>query len=221
MSQTSYSSLVGSFVNDAKRAVEDAWQWSGLWTPVNVSITTSSSGPYNLASSLNERARPYLDIESGLPVSRCTTTSFTGQRLVLVQPNFFFEDRQLYTNTFPYRYFYDNQNSGATSGQSRLRLNTVSPSDGNYTFQFLFINPQNALTSDSTVMTVPSDPVLLLAYLYALYERGEELGEQLTMTESKAKTALVDAIDLDRVSTSQDIKFNVTEYGPGPWGARP
>lgn len=213
VSQTTYSSLVGAFVNDAKRKVEDSWQWQSLITPVNVSITTSSSGPYNLASSLNERARLYLDPETGLPAARCTTTGFHTQQLKFTFQTANFDVKQDYTSAFPSTFFLDSQNSSATSGQSKLRLSTLVPSDQNYTFQILFINPQNSLTDGATVITVPSDPVVQLAYLYSLYERGEELGEQLTMTETKVSDALGDAISLDSVMTGQQPTFHVAEAG--------
>lgn len=209
VSETAYSSLVGTLVNDAKRVVEDAWQWQALVTSASVSILTSSSGPYLLASSLNERARPYVDFTTGRPVARCTTTSFTGNRLVQVPQTQAFVERQLYNNTFPLEYYLDNGNSAATSGQSRLRLYTINPSDGNYTFQLLFVNPQNNFSDGSTVLSVPSDPVVQLAYLYTLYERGEELGEMLTMTDKKASMALSDAIALDQASALTELQFQV------------
>ena len=36
VTETSYSSLIGLFVNDAKRAVEDAWDWSALSTTITI-----------------------------------------------------------------------------------------------------------------------------------------------------------------------------------------
>ena len=39
-----YSKLVGDFVNDAKRMVEDAWDWSALRTTLTV---TTSAGTFN------------------------------------------------------------------------------------------------------------------------------------------------------------------------------
>lgn len=209
VSETTYSSLVGAFINDAKRVVEDAWQWDSLTTSASVSILTSSSGPYNLASSLNERARVYIDLTTGRPLARCTTTNFTGNKLVQVPQTKAFADKQLYNNTFPLEYYLDKGNSSTTSGQSRLRLYTINPSDGNYTFQLLFVNPQNTITDGSTVLSVPSDPVIQLAYLYALYERGEELGEMLTTTDKKASMALTDAIALDQASALTNLQFQV------------
>ena len=36
VNQTAYSKLVGEFVNDAARLVEDAWDWSALRTTLTV-----------------------------------------------------------------------------------------------------------------------------------------------------------------------------------------
>ena len=39
VSQNSYSKLVGEFVNDAKRSVEDSYDWTALRTTLTVSTT--------------------------------------------------------------------------------------------------------------------------------------------------------------------------------------
>ena len=41
VAQTTYSKLVGDFVNDAKKAVEDAWDWSSLRTTLTISTTAN------------------------------------------------------------------------------------------------------------------------------------------------------------------------------------
>ena len=43
---TTYSKMVGDFVNDAKRMVEDAWDWSALRTTLTI---TTSSDVFNYA----------------------------------------------------------------------------------------------------------------------------------------------------------------------------
>jgi hypothetical protein len=52
VSQNTYSALVGEFVNDAKRLVEDAWDWSALRTTLTVS-TTPDIFNYSLTGSGN------------------------------------------------------------------------------------------------------------------------------------------------------------------------
>jgi hypothetical protein len=45
--QTTYSTLIGKFVNDAKRQVEDAFAWNALGTTITLS-TTSGTYQYSL-----------------------------------------------------------------------------------------------------------------------------------------------------------------------------
>jgi len=47
VNQNSYSKLIGTFVNDAKRMVEDAWDWSSLRTTITVT-TEADVFSYNL-----------------------------------------------------------------------------------------------------------------------------------------------------------------------------
>jgi hypothetical protein len=39
VSSNTYSKMVGDFVNDAKRTVEDSWDWSALRTTLTISTT--------------------------------------------------------------------------------------------------------------------------------------------------------------------------------------
>ena len=48
--ETIYSTLIGKFVNDAKRQVEDAYAWNVLGTTITLS-TSSSTYSYSLAGS--------------------------------------------------------------------------------------------------------------------------------------------------------------------------
>ena len=47
VSETSYSALIGKFVNDAKRQIEDAYTWNCLSQTVTVT-TTSGTSSYSL-----------------------------------------------------------------------------------------------------------------------------------------------------------------------------
>jgi len=52
VNQSTYSKMVGDFVNDAKRLVEDAWSWSGLRRTLQVQ-TTIGTFQYSLVGSMN------------------------------------------------------------------------------------------------------------------------------------------------------------------------
>ena len=50
VSNTTYSTMVGDFVNDAKRHVEDAHDWSALRATITVSTSDGTDG-YTLSDS--------------------------------------------------------------------------------------------------------------------------------------------------------------------------
>ena len=50
VAQNSYSKLIGEFVNDAKRTVEDAYDWTALRTELPVSLVADTT-TYSLTGS--------------------------------------------------------------------------------------------------------------------------------------------------------------------------
>ena len=50
ITETTYSTMVGDFVNDAKKLCEDAWDWSALRTDITVT-TSSGTSSYSLTNS--------------------------------------------------------------------------------------------------------------------------------------------------------------------------
>ena len=56
---TTYSKLVGDFVNDAKRMIEDSWDWSALRTTLTV---TTSTGIFNYVLTGSQNRIKVLDV---------------------------------------------------------------------------------------------------------------------------------------------------------------
>ena len=52
INESDYSTLIGDFVNDAKRMVEDAWDWKSLRSDFNVT-TVAGTSTYTLTGSGN------------------------------------------------------------------------------------------------------------------------------------------------------------------------
>jgi hypothetical protein len=214
VSENSYSRLVGEFVNDAKRVVEDAWAWRGLLDTVPI-VTVGGTTFYDFqdvnctisGAPATENARLYVDPETGEPLIRITTDNQEAA-ITLVSPSYKFIERQREANDNstgkPSAVFFQTT-STPTSGRSSIRIRFNPTPDNVYAVSFFVINPQNDLESDSTSLLVPSFPVVQLAYLYSLYERGEEIGESLTLTSEKADKALADAIAFDSSMTSEFI----------------
>jgi hypothetical protein len=65
------------------------------------------------------------------------------------------------------------------------------------TIRFFTINPQADFTTDSTTLLVPKDPVIQLAYLKAINERGEDAGRASEIQEKIYLRTLGDAIAQD------------------------
>jgi hypothetical protein len=215
VSENDYSALVGEFVNDAKRVVEDAWSWSTLLRYVDLPVVAGVAGTYDLedyttedAEQFNERARLYVSSETGEHLAYCVSDNRERSIDVITRPVNFVNRQAAATDTTGGQItaIIVGTHAGAASGYSRLRFTTdPAISDTDETLRLYVINPQNALTSDSATILVPSDPVVQIAYLYTLYERGEELGEMLTLTTNKADLALADAIMHDSSMTAEVV----------------
>ena len=218
VTENAYSALVGEFVNDAKREVEDAYQWSTLLDYVDITtapgvatyfLNDSTTGVRNAA--ITERARLWIDPDENSPLA-LITDSTRETRLHHISP------------TESYLYLQQANNQGAqyrpeqfkiktiptlVSGKWNKQLELAPTPDDAYTVRLFIVNPQNDLSAASDVLRVPQSPVIQRAYLYCLYERGEELGETLTLTSVKAKESLDTAIALDQQVTTQEMAFTV------------
>jgi hypothetical protein len=216
VSETDYSKLVGAFVNDAKRVVEDAWPWSHLLRQVSFTLTTGSAGSYDLedyttveaAEQINERARLFVDPQTNCTMVYAVTDNKERELEVIPQTKWKVTRVAEATDgtSGQVEAVITATNPTAVSGKTKLRFYT-SPSiaDEAETILMYIINPQNALVGNGEVLLVPSDPVVQLAYLYCLYERGEELGEMMTLTVNKSESALADAIMFDSSMTSEVV----------------
>lgn len=215
VSENTYSLMIGEFVNDAKRAVESAWQWRALLDTVTVVTSGGGVTSYDLedfncsntSAPPRENARLYIDPESSIPMIRITDDN-EETLITKVSQSHKFIDRQIATNDSNFakpESIIFGVNPTAASGNTNIRIFPIPRADAAYNIQIYIVNPQNDLSSNDTTILVPNEPILQLAYLYALYERGEELGEVLTLTSQKAEQALADAISHDSSMTSEIV----------------
>lgn len=216
VSENHYSKLVGAFVNDAKKAVEDAWQWQSLQEVVTVT-TEAGIASYDLEdyvtdsfnNSISDRARLWIDLDTGYPVVLCTTSD-KEKGLPVVEFSNSVVTRAVASNDSetdePCEVYFTN-NATADESKSSIRVNFYPVPDGTYTYKIYLVNAQPEVTSDTTDIRVPAQPVIQLAYLYCLYERGEEVGEMLNLTATKADESLANAISLDMLAQGADLSF--------------
>jgi len=181
VADTSYSKLIGKFVNDAKRQVESAYDWNDISETFTIT-TTASTYQYPLTS-VNSRYKilQVIDNTKNIELTPCTVGWFNRQ---ITQDN--------PTNNDPYMYVVDGVNASR-----KPYLNLWPIPSGTNSINVYLSNPQNDLTSDTDVLYVPSDPVVLGAFARALVERGEDGGLNSSEAYALYKSSLSDQIALE------------------------
>lgn len=220
VAQTPYSLLIGAFVNDAKREIEDAWQWSTLLDSLSFSTVAGTySYETNAMTSQNQasdRVRLWIDDITSKPLMMNTTLNF--ESLLSYEPSL--TDQLAKTNIInrvqkdiPSSYQIL-QSTANVDGKWNKLINLYAIPNGVYTLKLYIVNPQIDLVLDVDVIRIPTAPVVQKAYLFALYERGEELGESLTLTAGKVEDTISNAITLDQQFSQQYLALTV------PYGAQ-
>lgn len=180
-SETSYSALIGKFVNDAKRQVEDAYAWNVLGTTVTLSTT---SGAYSYALTGAGQKFQVQDV--------INVTGNVGMKNIDFATMNRYQNFSTPVSGIPAYYAFDGVDS---SNDTKVTL--YPRPDGVYSIPFSLTVPQATLSADATVVKVPDTLVAQNAYARALVERGEDGG--LTSSEAYAlyKTMLSDYIALE------------------------
>ena len=216
VSANALSLLVGSFLNDAKREIEDAWQWTHLQDQFTAAFTIANVGAVKwnaqtlagTGAAPNERAIVWQNLNTNDFLVRLNDSGVVNLlRQTQLGNRELFVALQTYANqgfkARPYNFYVTTNSAGVTAGVSTKVITCFPNPDLTYNFTVVVKNPKNDLVLDTDNMLVPTAPVQMRAYLYCLYERGEELGEALTLTSAKADEALTDAIAFDTAAQGE------------------
>jgi hypothetical protein len=189
--ETTYSTLIGKFVNDAKRQVEDAFSWNVLGQ--NISLTTTAN---TYSYSLTGAGQKFQVMDA------INTTSNVGmQNISFVQMNRF-QNLVPVATGIPEYYAFDGVDS---NGDTKVSL--YSRPDGVYTVIFSLTIPQATLSSDATSIKVPDFLVAQNAYARALVERGEDGGLSSSEAYQLYKSMLSDYIALEGTRYPENQEF--------------
>ena len=178
--QKGYSKLIGLFVNDAKRVVENAWKWDALTVSIPV-ITSMGTSNYVVTGS----GRRHKDV---------TVNDISNQSRICNVPAKWIQDQQQLSTVQsgnPCYYTW----AGYDGVDSQVEL--FPTPNGAYTLMFNMTVPQINLIGDADVLTVPSEPVIAYAYARALVERGEDGGLQSSEAYNIYTVVLADHIALE------------------------
>jgi len=188
---TSYSSLIGKFVNDAKRQIEDAYAWNVLGTTITLSTT---AGTYSYALTGAGQKFQVIDV--------INVTSNVGMKNI----DFASMNRKQNFSTpvsgIPYEYAFD-----GVDGNYDTKVTIYPRPDGVYSIPFSLTVPQATLSSNSTVVAVPDVLVVQNAYARALVERGEDGGLSSSEAYQLYKSMLSDYIALEGTRYPENQEF--------------
>ena len=200
---SNYSSLIGEFVNDAKKEVENAWDWSVLRSGVTFS---SSIGvrTYPLTTVTNIDSRLIYD-ENDRPMAFDITA---GTQIQLYE---YEEDRleREFLLQYPAQTIDQPTYFSLTNLGEGFQINFLETPTQVRNYKFYFIGPQEELVNDTDILSIPWRPVRDAAVMYALDERGEEIGEPGGRAERRYLSSLADAIAFDSKKDPHKLMFRV------------
>lgn len=181
VTDTEYSTLIGSFVNDTKQETEDAWNWGVLRDTISVSTSTSNT---NLTlTGTNKRTR-ILDIIND------------DQDVVLRRVNNNRFNRLLYQGATQEAAPVYWRPRGLVSGERRINLWPIP--DATYTIRAECVIPQDDLSANMDDLILPEKMVIYGAWARAISERGEDGGAIYDEVMGQYKNFLSDAIAIDQ-----------------------
>lgn len=177
---TAYSTMIGKLVNDAKRQVEDSWNWDALRTTKTVT-TSNGVSTYTVTGSGR--------FPRGIKINDSTNLN----ELHNVPLQWIIDQQQLSTvqNSAPSYYAWN----GSDGTDSKIELYPTPA--GVYSIKCNLYAPQVALSANADILTIPYEAVELGAYARALVERGEDGGLASSEAYGLYKGVLADQIALE------------------------
>ncbi len=191
VTDNAYSKMIGEFVNDAKRTVEDSYNWNALYSTKTVTTADNTSS--------------YSIVGAGQRFKLIDAINDTSNWFLTEQTKVWF-DEQLLLNTAekgsPTDYLFQGTDS---NGDTKVKLFPVP--DGVYSVLFNMVLPQTALANSADVLKVPFEPVLFLAYAKALAERGEDGGIASSEAAQMYRQSLADSIAIENGRHSDESQW--------------
>lgn len=182
VSDNKYSKMIGKFINDSKRQVEDAYTWNAL-TETLTATTAANIFSYVLEGS-GTRFR-VIDIMNDTEkiVMKYAPTNTMNRWFLMATPQ----------RSSPV--YYNFNGTEADTGDTLVDFYPIP--DKEYNIRINIIKSQDSLVNNSDKPLVPAEPIILGAYARALAERGEDGGMSSSEAYALFKSALSDYISIE------------------------
>lgn len=192
VTDTAYSKLIGKYVQDAQRQVEDAYNWNALTNTLTMNtvanlfngVLVGSGTRFRVLSIINDTSNWFLTYKSSTEMDDL----FLNQSTQVGPP------------------LYYNFNGVDPAGDTQVDLYPIP--DNVYVIRFNIIQPQDPLQFDADEVLVPAEPVIFLAYAKALAERGEDGGMSSSEAYALYQTSLADHISTEGNRYPDELNWN-------------
>ena len=187
VNETAYSKMIGRFIRDAQRQVEDAYDWNALSQTLTMVTVANLFNGVLVGSGQRFRVIDVINDSQDWPMKYLST----------IEMNRLFTASGTVKTGSPEYYNFNGVNS---SGDTQVDIYPVP--DGVYTIRFNIIQPQDPIGThptlgDNDTLLVPAEPVIFLAYAKAIAERGEDGGLGSSEAFALYKESLADAIAIE------------------------
>lgn len=191
VADNAYSTMIGEFVNDSKRSVEDSYNWNALYDTLSA---TTTGDIFN-----------YVLVGSGQRFRVVDVLNDTSNWFLKEQSTQWFDQQFLLTNTPKGSPQYYNFNGVNSNGDTQVDLFPIP--NGVYDVRFNVVLPQAPLVNNTDKVKVPAEPIVFLAYARALAERGEDGGLASNEAAALYRQSLADAIALESGRYGEESQF--------------
>lgn len=190
ISDNAYTKLIARYVNDSKRMVEDSYNWNSLSDTLTA---TTGADVFN-----------YVLVGSGQRFRIIDVINDDGNWFLKNAPTVWMDQQFLLTTPMKGSPTWYNFNGTDSNGDTQVDLYPIP--NGVYNIRFNVIKPQEPLVTNSDILLVPHEPVVLGALARAQAERGEDGGVQSGETYQLYRQSLSDAIALE---TGRYVEENI------------
>lgn len=192
--ENDYSKLIGDFVNDALNSVEAAWDWSSLRQVIDLA-TFDNQKTYSLT-------------DFGIRGELMSLYNVSEKQEITQRTKAYIKDKHYKdpdNTTGKPRYF----SFDGTDVNNDTQVTFYPTPNDTYQLEANVVLRDQRLVNDADTTKLPTQPIIQLAFAYALRERGETGGQGAMEQVVIAQTDLANAIALDAGNNSGELVFDV------------
>jgi hypothetical protein len=179
LTANTYSTLIADLVNEVKRDVENAWNWSAIRETITVNTAADLYNYTLTGSGTRFRLIDVINDTSNIIMRPATTREYNAQFLV-----------GDFSKGSPVSY---NFNGVTSTGDTQVDVFPIP--DGVYNLRFNMAIPQDDLSLATDVILIPAPLVIEGTIARAISERGEDGGFQ--EQEQRFRSTLADYIAIE------------------------